>query len=119
MGKIVKELSYQAVTYTATTNGASELILDSGHVPAKIHGFLNVTAASGTTPALDVKLQRSYDATNWTDVTSGAFAQATAVSVKELNGIAFIGGGEYLRYVATVGGTTPSFTFSLRIRMEA
>ena len=89
-----------------------------------VHLTLDITAASGTTPTLDVKVQR-FDALSgkWVDLTSGAFAQKTATGTSDLTiypGIAETANlsvsdvlGATWRAVATIGGTTPSFTFSL------
>lgn len=96
---------------------------------------LNVTAITGTTPTLDLKIQTSVDGTNWQDV--AAFAQVTAAT-----GIRFLrivaGGaipnvveeaqkdgtlaaatvesgplGKFIRAKWVIGGTTPSFTMQL------
>lgn len=72
--------------------------------------FLSVTLATGTTPTLDVKVQLSPDGTAWYDEGT-SFTQITTAStpaVKKLTGL-----GAYMRYVWTIGGTTPSFTFSI------
>ena len=71
---------------------------------------LHVTAASGTTPSLTVKFQDSGDGTNWVDIPSAAFTAATAASNQRLvvNNV-----GTMVRAVATVSGTTPSFTVTL------
>lgn len=74
--------------------------------------FLNVTAASGTSPTLDITIQDSPDGTVWTNHPSGAFTQTTATGVKRLE-IPRV--GNHVRAVVTVGGTTPSFTFSLQL----
>ncbi len=73
-------------------------------------GILNVTAVSGTSPTLDVKFQESMDGTNWIDIPSAAFAQATATGLKRLE---FSTLAPYIRAVYTIAGTTPSFTFDL------
>lgn len=86
--------------------------------------FLDISAASGTTPTLDVKLQRKDPiSTNYDDVPGGAFAQKTTTGTDTL--VVYPGVAETanetvsdlangtLRAVATIGGTTPSFTFSL------
>lgn len=70
---------------------------------------LDVTAASGTAPTLDVIVETSPDgAANWQTVAT--FAQKTAVS-SELN--VFPGCDRFVRAKWTIAGTTPSFTFSL------
>jgi hypothetical protein len=86
--------------------------------------FLNVSASSGTTPTLDVKLQMKNLATGtYIDVSGASFAQKTGVSHDSLT-LALGAGAVANRVVAqpvppvyrwawTIGGTTPSFTFSL------
>lgn len=70
---------------------------------------LDVTAASGTLPTLDVIVETSPDgAANWQTVAT--FAQKTAVS-SELN--VFPGCDRFVRAKWTIGGTGPSFTFSV------
>jgi hypothetical protein len=73
-----------------------------GYATAK--AFLNITAASGTSPPLDIKFQDSYDGTNWVDVASGAFAQKTTTGISSLvlNNVR-----PYLRAVLDVGGHLP------------
>ena len=76
--------------------------------------YLDVTAVSGTSPTLDVKIQEK-------DPVSGkyfdllTFTQVTVISSQRKS--FGRGAGEFLgktiRYVATIGGTGPSFTFSL------
>ena len=72
-----------------------------------------VTAASGTAPSLDVTVEWSMDggATFCAADTADSMAQlATAVNrVKSFS----IKGDSY-RVVWTIGGTTPSFTFTVR-----
>ncbi len=70
---------------------------------------LDVTAASGTTPVLDVKLQHSPDGSKWSDL-STVFAQKTTVS-REVK--VFTQFHRFIKVVYTIGGTSPSFTFSM------
>lgn len=70
---------------------------------------LDVTAASGTTPTLDVKLQHAPDDSKWSDL-GAAFTQKTAAG-REVKTFTQMHG--YLRVVWTIGGTGPSFTFSI------
>jgi hypothetical protein len=93
-----------------TTTGNSAKVNSGGYGTAK--AFLHISAASGTTPTLDVKFQDSYDGTTWVDVASGAFAQKTTTGDSSL---VLSNVGPYLRAVATVGGTTPSFTYDLYV----
>lgn len=65
-----------------------------------------VTVVSGTNPTLDVVVQESDDGTNWFDVyhfpriTTTGMYRSPKITLK----------GRQVRYVQTVGGTTPSFT---------
>lgn len=97
---------------------------DMDHNKVGIMLFLSITAASGTTPTLDVKLQ-AKDPTSGTyiDVPGAAFAQKTAAGTDSLviyPGVAATANRSVStvlpnlwRLVWTIGGTTPSFTFSV------
>lgn len=76
---------------------------------------LNVTAATGTTPTLDVKIEDSVDGTNWNTVQ--AFTQVTIAgrSVIRIN-TPF---SDLLRVTWTIAGTTPSFTFDVWAYFES
>ena len=96
---------FPSAAMTATTTGE---VMEMGDLTT-LRMTLDVTAASGTTPTLDVVIQTSPDGTTgWQ--TLGTFGQKTAVS-SERN--VFPGADRYVRAVATISGTTPSFTFSL------
>ncbi len=74
---------------------------------------MNVTAVSGTTPTLAVKLQVSDDGgTTWYDLPGGAFTSATAATAQAIQISNF---GDTLRAVSTIGGTTPSFTYAVKL----
>ena len=76
--------------------------------------YLDVTAVSGTTPTLDVKIQEKDPVSGkYFDLVS--FTQVTAVITQRKNYGSGAGEllGKVIRFVATIGGTTPSFTFSL------
>ncbi len=87
--------------------------------------FLNVSAASGTTPTLDVKVQVKDPISDaFIDLPGAAFAQKTSASgLDELTiypGVTVAANravsqplSQRWRVVATIGGTTPSFTFSV------
>lgn len=78
---------------------------------------LVVTAASGTTPTLDVVIQHSIDG-GTTAFTLITFTQATAATsalkiYSDFDNSTALMIGDCLRVSYTVGGTTPSFTFSV------
>lgn len=70
---------------------------------------LNVTAASGTTPTLDVVIEDTLDGVNWNVI--GTFAQKSGAGREVINITTPF--GDTVRARWTIGGTTPSFTFSV------
>lgn len=100
-------LTLQAsVVRTATANGAAVELGDK----ANLRLDLAVTAASGTSPSMTVKIQDSPDGSSWTDVSGGAFTAATTTTTQHLK----VGPVDrFVRHVATITGTTPSFTYSV------
>lgn len=91
-----------------TTSADSGALADYGAARG-MRAQLAVTAASGTTPTLNVVIEDSIDGVNWATV--GTFAQKTAAGVEAIT----LAGrfARRLRVRWTVGGTTPSFTFSV------
>lgn len=69
---------------------------------------LTISAASGTTPTLDVALHTTVDGTNYYAV--GAFAQKTTTGAEAK---AFGPLGDKCKWVWTIAGDTPSFTFTI------
>lgn len=74
---------------------------------------LDITAVSGTSPTLDVVLESTVNGTDW--YTVDAFAQKTTV---DNDARAFGPLGDQCRWRWTIGGTTPSFTFSISVEAE-
>jgi hypothetical protein len=69
---------------------------------------LDVFAASGTLPTLDVVVQHSPDGTTWADL--AAFAQKTGVANEWK---VFGPCHRFVRPKWTIGGTSPAFQFSV------
>jgi hypothetical protein len=91
-------------TSTGTTTGLDNSASTANGAAA----YLQVTAASGTTPTLDVKVQHSSDGTTYADLLT--FTQVTAANAYER--VATTGTvNRYLRVEFTIGGTSPDFTF--------
>ena len=66
-----------------------------------------VTAVTGTTPTLDIRIEESFDGgTNW--VTLYEMQRITVTG--SYNSPIMRATGRHIRYVRTVGGTSPSFT---------
>jgi hypothetical protein len=77
--------------------------------------YVNCTAASGTTPTLDISYQTTMDGgTTWFTHTS--FTQLTTTGTEKKVIAAPIGVDS--RILCTIGGTTPSFTFSVAAEMK-
>ena len=76
--------------------------------------WLNVTAASGTLPTLDLTLEHSPDGTTFYPLVTIPQVTTTIAQAYHVLGSAdpF---GKYLRGKYTVGGGGPSFTFSLSL----
>lgn len=110
----VKSVVASVVSVTAAASGQSAPI--GGFVGAtRAVVQLHVTSAAGVTPTLDAVLEDTIDGTNWNTVAT--FAQATAAgrSVQRISA-PFT---DRLRVRYTIGGTTPSFTFSVQIYAES
>lgn len=101
----VTDVASAAITTTTTTSA----ITQGG---AYLHQFVvPVTAVSGTSPTLDIAVQVSDDGgTNWYTVYELERITATGVYRTPPLQIA----GNRVRFVQTIGGTTPSFTRSIQ-----
>lgn len=92
-----------------TSGNASSGVDDLGN---NVCVQVSVTASSGTTPTLDISVEWSMDGTIWSPAaTPDTFTQITATTsvVKT-----FTTKAPLYRIVYAIGGTTPSFTFSVR-----
>jgi hypothetical protein len=111
--KIVEVAGYPAAA-SVSFNGASiDMIATDDNI------FLTqfVDAVTGTTPTLAGKLQNSADgSSNWLDC-NPIIASLPAVTAAPAAGtnmpiVGYQRDLRYVRYVATIGGTTPSFDFA-------
>lgn len=90
---------------TATGQGSAVVLGDKGTLSL----VLNVGAASGTTPTLNVTVETRHDSGDaWRS--AGTFAQKTAAGSERKS---FAGIDREVRVSYTIGGTTPSFTFGV------
>ncbi|MGF7429579.1 hypothetical protein PQV03_02115 [Thermoanaerobacterium thermosaccharolyticum] len=106
--------SAQEVTMLAS--GAKTSSGDTSATPVDVKKFkeavffLDVTAASGTTPTLDVKIKTKDPVSGkWFDLVT--FTQTTGITseMKAVSGLI----GSQIAVFFTIAGNTPSFTFSL------
>jgi hypothetical protein len=75
-------------------------------------GVLHVSAVSGTTPTLVVKIQHSADGTTWADLITFSSQNAINGEYQTVSGTV----NRYLRAQWTIGGTTPSFNFTVAFK---
>lgn len=77
--------------------------------------YVNCTAVSGTTPTLDISYETTMDGgTTWFTHTSLTQLTATGTERKVIPAPI----GIESRILCTIGGTTPSFTFSVAAEMK-
>jgi hypothetical protein len=101
---IIADVSSSAVTTTTTSATIIPTFGPSYQV------VIPVTAVTGTNPTLDISIEESDDTgTNWVRVYD--FPRITGIGVYRSGPLKFR--GNRLRYVQTVGGTSPSFTRSI------
>jgi hypothetical protein len=100
----IADVASAAITTTATS---SSITNDLGN------GFqvtFPVTAVSGTSPTLDIRIEESFDnGTNW--VTLYDMPRITAIG--SYNTPILRATGRSIRYVRTIAGTSPSFTMAI------
>lgn len=102
-----------AASAARTTSGDSGVISNYGGVSQMVVQ-LDITAASGVSPPLDVVIEDTVDGTNYNTLAS--FTQATAAN-RQVQRITTVF-TDTLRVRWTVGGAAPSFTFSVTIYGE-
>lgn len=90
-----------------TASGNSGTITSA--IGCGLSAFVNITAASGTTPTLDLSLEESFD-NGTTYVPVWHFERVTAISSVYMPPMPT---GARRRWAWTIAGTTPSFTFSI------
>jgi len=109
-GPLVRGALMHDATRTATANGTARQLGAVG-ATQRIYAGLHVTAAAGSTPTLNVKLQ-SDDAEAMSSATDRiTFAQKTAIGAEWKSAVGAIT-DDWWRLVITIGGSTPSFTFA-------
>jgi hypothetical protein len=108
----VNSVLQASVTKTATFTGAG-FDLKTGTPRRGLKARLLVGTVSGTLPTLDVTVQESADNTTFNNLVT--FDQKTAAgedweTVETTK--------RYIRHVATIGGTTPSFVYEIDLGLS-
>ena len=100
----ITDIASAAITATSTSSAISNNLGSAFQVA------IPVTAVSGTTPTMDVRIEESHDGgTNY--VTLYEFQRITAIGYYVSPMLRC--NGRTIRFVRTIAGTTPSFTHSV------
>lgn len=116
---IKQNITVRPQTLTASADGVA--VDTQGYGEGVV--LLDVGAASGTTPTLNVKIQEcATSGGTFVDVSGKTFTEVTAANKAEKIKIdlqAKVGARKrYVRAVATIAGTNPSFALSCLILMN-
>jgi len=104
----MRALTTFAASAARTTSGDSGVV-EGFQAGSTLRAQLDVTAASGDFPTLDVVLEDTLDGTNWHLI--GTFAQRTGSGVQVINVTSPF--CDRLRARWTIGGPASSLTFSV------
>ena len=117
-GNILQALALKAVgAVTSTTNHTG---VDTQGLEGQLALVLDSAAGTGTSPTLDITLQHSDDNSAFVNIPTasiqgGNFTQVTnAAASRQIRRVNVNDIKRYVRAVSTVGGTTPSFNYSLQ-----
>ena len=104
---LVTLVALPAARTTTVTSAASDLSVYDGELAM----ILNSAAGTGTTPTLDGKIQHC-DTSGGTYADSGiTFTQITNADSLQSKLFQKSAVKQYIKFVGTIAGTTPSFTF--------
>jgi VCBS repeat-containing protein len=104
----------------STTHGSINVLDGSGSAVVTVA----VTAASGTSPTMTVVVEGSDDGTTWFEIgtigANGYRAGTTGTAPSNFTGAAttraVLPAPQFVRTRSVVGGTTPSFTYSVVVQ---
>ena len=105
---------FSCVATAAVTSTATSAAIDLKEYDGDVSLILTSAAGTGSSPTLDVKVQDS-DASDGTygDLSGAAFTQVTDSASVQVITFVKDEAKRYIKIVQTVGGSTPSFTFSI------
>lgn len=100
----IADFASAALTSSSTTAAVSNSLGNGFQIS------VGVTAVTGTTPTLDFRVEESFDGgTTWFTL----YEMQRITAIGNYNTPILRASGRHIRYVQTVGGTTPSFTRSV------
>ena len=116
-GPLVRGVIMANGTFTATANGA---IINHGAVGAtqKLYAGLHITAVSGGSPSVTVKIQSAPSGAFSTPTDRFTFSAANAIGAQWAAPVSGAITDAYWRAVYTITGTTPSFTLISSIGIQ-
>jgi len=104
---VMENIAAKTTTFNGTAFDATDYEGDAKIIQA-------VGVVSGTTPTLDGKVQSSATSGGtYADIAGATFTQVTATSNVQAINVRVSEASAFLRYVGTIGGTTPSFTMGV------
>lgn len=115
LARASKESFLTASARTSTGTGSGVDLVDYDGIMAL---SLESAAGTGTTPTLAVTLEESNDNSTWTavdaaEIDGGAFNGVVGAVSSQMRFIDTSKRKRYIREAHAIGGTTPSFTYSL------
>ena len=105
---------FAGVATAAKTSTATSSAIDLLEYDGDILLILDCAAGTGSSPTLDIKLTEC-DTTGgtYTDLSGATFTQVTGSASLQTLVINKDSAERFVKIVSTIGGSTPSFTFSL------
>ncbi len=105
---------FSVVPTAAVTSTATSSAIDLKDYDGDVTLILTSAAGTGSSPTLDVKVQDS-DASSGTygDLTGASFTQVTGSVSMQVITFCKDEAKRYIKLVQTIGGSTPSFTYSI------
>lgn len=109
VGQFYEEDEVTLLASAARTTSTTSDVYEVGD-KSSLHLELAITAASGTAPSLHVQIEtrEAYGSGTWRVVDAFPVQSSTATVRRSMGGV-----DRFVRAVCTIGGTSPSFTFSL------
>jgi hypothetical protein len=120
-GNMVRGLNFEFKPSGAETTSTTHNVAFTGYYGGAVMVTVAIASSSGTTPTLLVTVEGSQDGTTWTQLgqigANGYVAGTPATAPTNLTGAATVTGifprPTFVRTRSTIGGTTPSFTYSV------
>ena len=105
---------FSCVATAAVTSTATSSAIDLKEYDGDVSLILTSAAGTGSSPTLDVKVTDSATSGGtYTDLSGATFTQVTGSVSMQVITFSKDECKRYIKIVQTIGGSTPSFTFSI------